>query len=218
MCIRDRNESCLPPLRGYYTSIMKFSKSKSISLNSGLVQLPYWQQSMHRIYALSLRIKLLIDVIQAFLRHVYIPNRQYLHDNITQLHSSNLFEYKKVLNDVELVCNAEGIDEELNQALEIYSKQGSSFQVQSNNIIAAYNSMVLNAVNLLRSTMKTVDLFTVQWKFIEDNKKQSKLIEVESSILHKMVDEKLLADKLRFSETENEKLKQREQELSLIHI
>lgn len=59
------NESCLPPLRGYYTSIMKFSKSKSISLNSGLVQLPYWQQSMHRIYALSLRIKLLIDVIQA---------------------------------------------------------------------------------------------------------------------------------------------------------
>lgn len=69
------NERSIPPIRAYYSEILKYSKGRATQLNSAIINLPFWQYSMHRIYAASLKTLIILNSLKALIRQAYIPNQ-----------------------------------------------------------------------------------------------------------------------------------------------
>ncbi|QEU58395.1 Gip4 [Kluyveromyces lactis] len=205
------NDKCIPPIRSYYTSIMKFSRTKGVFSNNVLIQLPYWQFTLHRIYAASLRAKCLIDVIRAVLRQIYIPNKHHFHDNTIKLHSENLHEYSELLEELETFCFTQELEKELIEAFKSYGNQNTVYQVQFNNISSAYQRLLLKSTQMLRKAAKLVDSLSIQWKNISDNMKDSKYDDMNIDEMAKMAEEKLAVDKLAYNEKIKEQERQREE-------
>ncbi|CDO95318.1 unnamed protein product [Kluyveromyces dobzhanskii CBS 2104] len=204
------NDKCVPPIRTYYTSIMKFTRTKGAFSNNVLIQLPYWQLTLHRIYAASLRTKSLIDVIRAVLRQIYIPNKCHFHDKDAKLHSDNLHEYTELLQELDIFCSTQELEKDLIESFKSYSIQGTVYQVQFSNIASAYQNLLLKSVQILRKACKLVDSLNTQWKAISRNMKIQKYDDMNGDDIKKMVEEKLIVDKLAYNERIKEQEKQKE--------
>ncbi|BAP72234.1 GLC7-interacting protein 4 [Kluyveromyces marxianus] len=197
------NEKCLPPIRLYYTTMMKFTKTKGLYSTNVLIRLPYWQFTMHRIYTASLRNKSLIDVIRAVLRQIYLPNKSHFHDEFVKLHSQNLHEYLELLEQLDEFCTSQTLEKELVENFKQYSNQNSVYHVHFSNIQNAYQSLLLKSVQILRRATKLVDTFTSQWKAISNSMKNIDFDNLSGAELTKMVSEKLEVDKLAYSEKQS---------------
>ncbi|SCW01385.1 LAFE_0D11408g1_1 [Lachancea fermentati] len=199
------NEKALPSIKVYYTSLFRFARAKTLSQAKVIMNLPYWQYTMHRIYAMLLRIKYLHDVIKTLTRQIYIPNKPYFHDPKIKLLAENVFDYEGLLNGLDSLCSPMDGSMELAEQLESYSKQGTTFAVQPTNILNAYNNSVTPAVQMLRSYMQTIDSWVSMWKFINQNTSAVTIEEIDPHEMKKMLEERLVIDKLDHVEKEKQK-------------
>lgn len=203
------NEKAFPVIRNYYNQLQKYVATRGLS-STALKELPHWDYSIHRIYALLFRVLNILDVTISLLRQIYVPSRTYLHAVRTKLLSENVFAYNEILQKLDTICTApenETIDELL-ATLERYSKQGAVHHVQPNSIIEVYQSSISKVIPTMRNYLQVLSSFVDMWKFIESNTAAAKTIaNHEESQLLKMLEERTAVDKLAYIEKSKSGLK-----------
>lgn len=212
------NEKVLPAIRNYQTALRTFSKAKGINYSKAILNLPYWQNTMHRVFSLLLRVKYLLDITKALVRQLYIPNREFLHQKNTMLLSKNVYEYQELLKKLEIVCFESDLTKDITEKLELYSKQGSMFPVQANNIIDAYNNGVSKAMIVMKTTLQHLDTWCLIWKFVQENSlSENTLAGLTDEELTNMLEERLAVDRLTYTEELNKKEELKKQRREIIN-
>ncbi|SCU82128.1 LAFA_0C09208g1_1 [Lachancea sp. 'fantastica'] len=198
------NEKALRPIKSYHTSLFRFSKAASASQAKIIMNLPHWQYTMHRVYALLLRILYILSITKAFLRQIYIPNSHCLAAHKTQLRSTNVYEYQELLESLKRIC-LDGKDlDELAGRVNNYNNSGSFFLVQPATISEVFNTDITSAIRKLRHYFQTIDSWITMWTNIQDNNAATEKLDVISeSELAKLLEERLANDKLEHIEKKN---------------
>ncbi|CEP64834.1 protein phosphatase regulator GIP4 LALA0_S14e00342g [Lachancea lanzarotensis] len=199
------NEKALRPVKSYHTSLFRFSKAASASQAKIIMNLPHWQYTMHRMYALLLRILYILSITKAFLRQVYIPNRQHLVAPKTQLRSTNVYEYQELLENVRRICLDDNDLDELVNFVNSYNRSGSFLMVQPANISEFFNTDISSAIRKLRLYFQIVDSWIKMWTHIQESGEAMENLDVlPESELIKLVEERLANDKLELMERKNQ--------------
>lgn len=207
------NEKALPPIKTYHTSLFRFSKASSLSQSKIIMNLPYWQYTMHRIYALLLRILYILTITKAFLRQAYIPNRAFFESPRTQLHSPNVFEFRELLKNLDTICMGPNDLSDLVERLQCYSQQGFSLAVQPSSVLEAYNSEVSVATRKLRFYFQIVESLLSVWKHIQASSLNNEAFgSLDELGLSKAVEERLAVDRLDFIERKNKEAQLKEKQ------
>lgn len=203
------NEKAFPVIRTYYNQLQKYVATRGLS-SAALKELPHWDYSIHRIYALLFRVLGILDVTTSLTRQIYVPSRIYLHAVRTKLLSENVFAYNEVLQKLDTMCTGpenETIDELLT-TLGRYSRQGAVHHVQPNNILEVYQSSISKMIPIMRNYLQLLSSFVDMWKFIESNTDAAKTFaNHEETQLLKMLEERIAVDKLAYIEKSKSELK-----------
>ncbi|SCU84621.1 LANO_0C01904g1_1 [Lachancea nothofagi CBS 11611] len=195
------NEKALRPIKSYHTSLFRFSRATSLSQAKIIMNLPHWQYTMHRIYALLLRLFYILTITRAFLRQIYIPNKSYFAAPGTQLRSANVFELRELLQNIEGICFDDNDLDQMVKDLDRYNQSGSSLVVQPTNISQSFNSDVTVAIRKLRFYFQTLETWISVWTVIQENKPiDEKLKALDDSELQKLAEERHSNDKLEHTE------------------
>ncbi|SCU91016.1 LADA_0F07624g1_1 [Lachancea dasiensis] len=195
------NEKALRPIKSYHTSLFRFSKASSISQSKIIMNLPHWQYTMHRIYALILRILFILTISKSLLKQIYLPNKQYFMAPQTQLRSTNIYELRELLHNLDLICSDSGDLDFLVQSLNKYSSRNSSFTVQPTIISESFSKDVTPAVRKLRFYFQTIETWASQWKAIQENNTSDETLDaLDKAEVQKLANEKFENDKLEHIE------------------
>ncbi|QLQ81693.1 hypothetical protein HG537_0F04540 [Torulaspora globosa] len=204
LCLQSK---VLPVIKGYYSQLQTFCASRGISI-AAVKELQYWQYSLHRIYALMLRVLYIFDVMMSLTTQIYSPNRSYLNGIRTKLLSQNVFSYQEVLQKVEELCDSSehAAIAKLITALLDLSKQNVTYHVQPGKILELYQNSLSQVIPFLRTSTQTLSEFAEMWTYIEGNLEAQNMINgYEASQLRRMLNERLEADKLTHTESRNGK-------------
>ncbi|EDO15099.1 hypothetical protein Kpol_1071p6 [Vanderwaltozyma polyspora DSM 70294] len=211
--------SILPSIKAYYNDLHKYVNSRAASTQM-LRELPHWEYSMHRIYALLYRTLSTLHMIISIARQLYIPNKEYFNDIRTKLCSENVHDYENLIRKIEKLCfdYEESYTELLVKSLEYYSRQGTTFHVQPNNILDGFHINVTKSVPKLRIVLTLLNSWLTMWQFIQNNSAaESKISDSSDEMLENMLQERKAVDRLASVEKEIKrselKLKQRQDTL-----
>lgn len=195
-----------PLLKTYYYQLQKYSnliQKGAVIINQNNVKeaLPNWQFSLHRIYAMLLRIYSVLCVMKGMLRQVYLPNKPFFTNPRTKLVTKNVCEYEELLHDLDELCE-EGDKQEIKDVmlvLDQLSSQGMTYQraKTSDTVTDLYQEHITKIVRHLRLHLHVIKKWLYWWKDITDN---SHLIpdfnELDFSQIEKMLNEKKSVDRL----------------------
>ncbi|SCU80125.1 LAME_0B01706g1_1 [Lachancea meyersii CBS 8951] len=193
------NGKVLRPIKSYHTSLFRFSKASSISQAKIIMNLPHWQYTMHRIYALLLRILYILTITKAFLRQIYVPNKQVLEAYKTRLRSANVYEFQELLQNLERICLDESDLDPLVESANLYGQSGSVFGVQPTNISQCFENDITPAIRKLRFYFQIMETWILTWRAIQENKSAAEKLEgLSESELSKLLEERMTNDKLEY--------------------
>lgn len=199
------HNKCLPPIKNYCKTIQKLTKSKYDNKEIVISELPHWKFTMHKIYAMLLRIKYLLDIIKAFLRQVYLPLKTYFHLQRTQLLSNNIHVFRVTLDKLDDFCFNDVLND-LSSTLQVYTKTDTVFLVEGSVIVNIYYRDVINFMHLLQNITITMNSFSLSWSYIRNNKQAKNTLDKLSDVeISKMLEERLIIDRLNFIENQNKK-------------
>ncbi|AET39850.1 protein phosphatase regulator GIP4 Ecym_5060 [Eremothecium cymbalariae DBVPG len=203
-----------PAIRNYAQELQRFTKIRVGKCSQTLSSLTYPEFTLHRIFAMLLRIKYLLDICQEFIRQAYIPLRSYFFEPKSQLLTNNLYVFQKLLKKLDGLSSSKMVfSAGVNERLSAYFRLGSVYRPQASQIVDLYKEDVQNAMSNLTEAFSILDGFCKSWKFIFLNN-QHKIIDGidDENELSKMLEEKLTVDRLDYLEHEKKKEKtQREQ-------
>ncbi|SCU96335.1 LAMI_0F06194g1_1 [Lachancea mirantina] len=202
--IRDHlNEKAIGSLRSYHTSLFRFTRATSMSQAKIIMSLPYWQYTMHRIYAMALRTVYLLQMIKAATRQIFIPSKKYFNDSRTQFQAKNSYEYQLLLKDLEALSSGdeeEGFETRI-KTLGSFCKQGSLYPVQPKNISYAFHDHVTLLVQTLRTRMLLLDNWVDNWTYLRDNSSTEAFRDKADEEFDKLLSEKFVTDKSTYLES-----------------
>ncbi|AMD21219.1 HEL061Wp [Eremothecium sinecaudum] len=191
-----------PRIDQYTLELKRFSRTKPGYYSEAMARLPYWGHSMHRMFAMLLRIKYLMDITQAILRQAFLPNKDYFNDNITLMFCENLYQFRLMTDALEDACSDDTIfSNNVTEMLTKYHYITEQIKVQFSSVIDTYKKQVQSTVNEMKIIMKLVEEFHSRWKNLHDkdnSKDYSKLCDLSPKELAKKVNEKYEKDKLTF--------------------
>lgn len=203
-------EKILPVINPYYQTLKKYSVNRGATHNL-LKDLPHWEYSMHRIFALLFRTLNIMEVMIAMTRQLYLPNKIFLNSTRTKLCSENVNDYKILLTKLEVICSnsEDNIKGDLIKSLEYYSRIGAIFPVQQNNIMDSFQMSVSKILPIARHTFETLKCWLEMWQIIQNNNAAAtKLASVSDEQLQNMLNERIEVDKLASIEKMEKKMEE----------
>ncbi|QLG73182.1 hypothetical protein HG535_0E02660 [Zygotorulaspora mrakii] len=193
------NTKVWPVLKNYYLQLKRFSLAKPTS-PIAMSELPYWEHSLHRIYALLLRSLNILAMCLSLARQIYYSNKTYLNALRTKLLSENAFAYEETLHKLEVMCSLPEVQQTMSElliSLNNFSKPGSTHHVHPKTIVEIYQNVIAKVIPIISKLFNTLETFCTMWKFIETNQAASRLFENKTDdALNKMLTERLAVDKL----------------------
>ncbi|CCE65828.1 hypothetical protein TPHA_0N00480 [Tetrapisispora phaffii CBS 4417] len=213
LCIKDK---LFVPLKKYYKALLTFSSNRN-PIADPQNQLPYWEQSIHRIYAFLFRILNIQYMLVSMTRQLYIPNREYLNNKLTLLQSENVHDFETLLLKIQDICTLAGelFIDALIRSLEYYSESSSTFQVQQSVVIESFQINVSKSYLKLKDNIEILLEFSKMCQYIQNHESIiPNLKNLDDEKLTKMLDERRAVDKLasveqkQKIEREKQKIKQ----------
>ncbi|CAL9729070.1 GLC7-interacting protein 4 [Monosporozyma unispora] len=201
------DKKIFPNIKNYYNQINKYS-NKTCTFSS----LPFPEFTLHRIYALLLKVFDTLAIIISLVRCVYLPNKSYFQNCKTKLISKNVYQYEDMLDKIDKLCV-----EYTNKSFYNFKADLNSFTVDTISFIAGdakknntisdlHKSFITRHVQLMRTTLQIVSKWSSMWKFIQKNiEGLEKFKDMKDDQLHRMLEERRSVDKLSHFEKLPEK-------------
>ena len=213
------SKKAFPLLRTVYTQLQRYTNevtkhSKPVGQASSTDALPNWQFTLHRIYAMILKIFSTSCIMTSMLRQIYLTNISYFNDNKTKLMSTNLYEYEELLKKLETFSKIDNSNEmQVTLILEKLTSSGLKYTSTktSDTITEMYQGNVIECIHYVRSQLHVMLKWQECWKNISTNTQlRTKLDILDEDELQNMVDEKRAVDQL--AHIEKSKLKDLEKQ------
>lgn len=192
------NEKTFPVLRTYFNQLQKACSARG-PFTSFLKELPYWELSVHRLYAYIYRILCLLDVIIGLTRQLWLPNRDHFYSLRSQLSSENVYAYREVLDRIDSICNEpkRNVTGTVLSILDSCSKSNLNISVASNTIPDIFTNSISRVTPILKNTLQSINSWLEVWKFVDGNvDSHDKLASLNEGQLFNMLQERLAVDKL----------------------
>lgn len=213
------SKKAFPLLRTVYTQLQKYTNEvtkngKAVGKAAGIETLPSWQFTLHRIYAMILKIFSTACIMTSMLRQIYLTNKAYFNDYKTKLLSVNLYEYEEVLKKLDAFSKiSDSHDMQPTLIIEELNSKGIKYTSSkaSDTITEMYQSSIADSIHYIRSQLHAILKWQECWKNISTNTQlRAKLDNLEDEELQNMVDEKRAVDQL--AHIEKSKLKEIEKQ------
>ncbi|CAL9733983.1 GLC7-interacting protein 4 [Monosporozyma servazzii] len=202
------DKKLFPNIKHYYNQINKYANKTST-----FESLPFPEFTLHRIYALLLKVFDTLSIIISVVRYVYLPNKSYFHDSKTKLISKNVYQYEEILVKIDESCvkHTDKSFSEFKDDLNLFTTNTTINAVaddgnRKNTIVEFHKSFITKHVQLLRTTLQNVSKWSSMWKFIQLNTEGlEKFEDMKDDQLQRMLEERRSVDKLSYFEKLPEK-------------
>lgn len=208
----------LPQIKQCYNQLNKYSTQS----NEPTIMTNY-EFTIHRIYALTLKIYNLLTITICITRQIYLPNKNYFQNLKVKLISENVYEYENVIDHIDDIClksmdgSVNEFYQQLNNFIDLKHLSDPKYISKNKNaiIVELYKDIVQKNVNTLRCFLHSMDSWIKIWKFIKTNTTAiEKFAQYDTEQLIKLVDERRAVDKLTFVEN-SKKLKVKSNTLTI---
>lgn len=166
----DSINKSIKVLEEYVQQLQTFKQKPNDSV---LKRLPYWNYTIHRIFASFVKLSELYTILRKFGRELYLPVDEYLH-NPKILHNNVKLELS--LNEADDFLKNTRKNQNLVFTLAKATRQGSYFHVKSSIIIEFINTLA-PSVSLVSKLSLVVLTLTKNWELAE-----SKLLKIEQEM------------------------------------
>ncbi|CCH58253.1 hypothetical protein TBLA_0A04590 [Henningerozyma blattae CBS 6284] len=168
----------------------------------------------YQLYACIIRLYHIWSMVSSIFRQFYYPNRQYFDDPITKLNAKNSFDFKILLENLELICDSNKKSKKLkdleiclnnlskllngNSIVNNY-KNISSIHIQQLKTI--YDETVIPNLRKILVEIKLMKRWYMIIHYIQDNeiKNNEKYSNLNEDQILKLLNDKLKKDKIRTS-------------------
>lgn len=196
-----------PNIKNYYNQINKYSNQVG-----SLESLPSFEFTLHRIYALLLKVFDTFAMVISLIRCIYLPNKSYFQDVKTKLISKNVYQYEEAIKKMDALC------------LEYKEKEFCDFKNDLNSfhinmvtyvprsekeidtISDLHKKFIAKYISMVRTTLQIISKWSSMWKFIQNNLNGLEKFKLsESNQLTRMLEERRSVDKLSHFEQVSDK-------------
>ncbi|CCH61242.1 hypothetical protein TBLA_0E01880 [Henningerozyma blattae CBS 6284] len=191
-----------PFLSKYYSQLKIFSTPNNTKNTNDVIMdiqsLPHWEYTLHRLYTFIFKSISYMDILISLLRQIYFPNKLYFQDIKIKLRSKNVHDYEEMIQMLEDISNNYRDDETIRLLINLlgsYTKRGSLFFVQPDNVLDCYNNGVVKAYEKLKFFINFFKNWYKIWLHIENNKDGKKLLDnLSQAQLLRMLNERKNVD------------------------
>ncbi|AAS52280.1 ADR360Wp [Eremothecium gossypii ATCC 10895] len=208
MLLEYFNGVAMPTINQYYLELQRAVRNKGINQNNILTSLPFWAHTLHRIFAMLLRAKYLLDIIQSVLRLAYLPNKTHFSHPTVQLASPNLYLFRNVLEKLdEICCGTTVLSARVTEYISPFLQQGVTHRLTYDKVVHLYKEAVRPTVSSLTEAIDLMSNLLKSWEAscsAEHISRLQTLSEDDVSTLS-AVEDKFLIDKSLYEEGQKRK-------------
>ncbi|KAL6942068.1 hypothetical protein ACO0QE_003234 [Hanseniaspora vineae] len=178
-------------------TLSDFSKTMAALYNkeTTVSQLPYWQFTLHRMYAFLLRCIQHCTFVAEIMKQLYHPSKAFFNNNRTKLFSKNLIEYEHMLGLLDDTTDVVFLE----NLVKDFCANNVIIFFQTNTITSLYSRYIFEVEKCIEYRHSVLSLWIDHWEYLEknigENLKEYKDIESSTQLL-KLVEERRVNDRI----------------------
>ncbi|AGO12023.1 AaceriADR360Wp [[Ashbya] aceris (nom. inval.)] len=202
------NSVAMPTINQYYAELQRAVRNKGMNQNNILTSLPFWAHTLHRIFAMLLRAKYLLDIIQSVLRLAYLPNKIHLSHPTVHLASPNLYLFRNTLERLdEICCGSTVLSARVTEYISPFLQQGVTHRLTYDKVVHLYKEAVRPTVSSLTEAIELMSNLVKTWEesCSQDHISRLQTLSANGGNILDAVEQKFLTDKSLYEEDQKRK-------------